>query len=65
MRDELESFERWLPDHLMMRSGSEFSHNYLFRLDEDGCYDHDFVRHMWEGWHGRASHSTLHVDKTP
>lgn len=59
--DEVRAFQRWLPDHLMP---SEFSHNFLFRRDEDGEYEHDFVRYYWEGWIARAISSGDRNSKT-
>ena len=52
--EERRAFERWLPDELMP---SEFSHDFLFRKDGDGDYEHNFVRDYWRGWLGRAAHS--------
>ena len=50
--DETENFQRWLADHLMP---SEFSHTYLFKVDEDGNYCHSFVLDAWDGWKARAA----------
>lgn len=60
--EEVRRFQRWLPDHLMP---SEFSHNYLFKRDEDGEYAIDFVRHYWEGWIASAiEHGAFDVAAT-
>jgi len=50
--DETENFQRWLVDHLMP---SEFSHTYLFKVDENGDYCHSFVLDAWDGWKARAA----------
>ena len=50
--DETENFQRWLVDHLMP---SEFSHSYLFKVDENGDYCHSFVLDAWDGWKARAA----------
>ena len=52
MTDETKAFQRWVVDHLMP---SEFSHNYLFKVDEDGDYVLDFVMDFWDGWQARAA----------
>ena len=50
--DETGNFQRWLVDHLMP---SEFSHSYLFKVDENGDYCHSFVLDAWDGWKARAA----------